>query len=447
MPLPDSQMNDALAFRPLSWLLSWLRRPWVWVTLLLAVALAVAGPYLWAAYAWHAAGQALARHRPRQARDYLERCLRVWPHSPKVHVLAARAARLAEDYAAAERHLTECQRLEGRESEASVLEWSLLRAEQGDLETVEDYLVARAKRDPAQAAPVLEALAAGYLRLYRFYDAMRCLEQCLERDPEDLRALYLRGRAWERVHAYPKAAEDYEQVVAGDPEYDEARLRLANSRIENGESAKAVSHLEYLRDRQPDNPEVLVRLAFAWDATGRLAQSLALIDEVLARHPDLPAAVSARGQLAYRAGRPAEAERWLRRALAANPFDRMAHYVLQQCLEQQDKRAEAEAQKKELQRVEKIMLRMIEITNRLMPKRPNDPGLQYELGQILTRMGHEELGVRWFHNALRHAPDYRPVHAALAAYYDRIGNSEQAAWHRERAGKAGRQGAAATPPG
>src|SRR5262249_21744819 len=159
----------------------------------------------------------------------------------------------------------------------------------------------------------------------------------LEGDPDNPRALYLRGRAWERVHAYPKAAEDYERALARDPDHDDARLRLANCRLENGEPAEAARHLEPLRARRPDDPEVLVRLASAWTAVGRRGDSIALIDEVLARHPRLPSALSARGQLTYFAERPAEAERWLRKAIAANPFDRQAHYVLQQCLEQQGK--------------------------------------------------------------------------------------------------------------
>jgi tetratricopeptide (TPR) repeat protein len=435
---------------PLRWLFSRLRRPRVWVPAALLVALATAwragGPYLWAAYSWRAAEASLARHRPREARRHLEPCLAAWPRSPEVHLLAARAARLAGDYGAARRHVAECQRLEGTESEASVLEWSLLRAESGDVEAVEDFLLARAKRDPAQAGPVMEALAAGYLRLYRFYDTMRCLEQCLRQDPDDLHALYLRGQAWERVHAYPKAAADYERVVAGDPDHDDARLRLANCLLKNGEAAKAVPHLEDLRRRQPENPGVVVRLAFArWHATGNVAESLALIDEVLARHPNFAPALSAKGQLAYEAERPAEAERWLRRAVAANPFDRRAHYKLQQSLEQQGKRAEADAQKKELERVEATMLRMVEIANRLMPKHPRDPRLHYELGTILTRMGHAEVGARWFHSTLRYAPDYRPAHVALAAYYERAGDAERAAWHRQKAANAGGKRTAGPP--
>jgi tetratricopeptide (TPR) repeat protein len=417
----------------LHWRFSFLRRHRFWVGLLfLGVLVVIAAPHLAALHSWRAAEQALARHRPREAGSHLERCLRVWPRSAAAHLLAARAARLLGDYEAAEHHLLECQRLEARPSEDSLLEWALLKAETGDLKSVEDYLIGQARNDSNRVDAVREAMAAGYLRLYRIHEAMRCLEQCLENDPENLRALYLRGRVWERVHAYPKAVADYQEVVAHDPEHDEARLRLANCELENGQPAEALTHLEHLRSRQPDNAEVLVRLAFALTAAGQLGPALELIDRVLADHSNLPYAISARGQLAYHAERPAEAEYWLRKAIAANPFDRTAHYILHQCLEQQGKQAEARVQEKELYRVEETIERMLTIMNRLMPKKPHDPALHHELGAILMQMGKEELALAWFQSALREDPGYRPAHESLAQYYERVGNTEQALLHRQR---------------
>jgi tetratricopeptide (TPR) repeat protein len=410
-----------------------LRRPRVWLPLmLLAVAGLLAEPYLEAIYSYGAGRRALDRNHAREARSWFERCLRVWPRSPAVHLLASRAARLTRDHEAAEHHLTECQRLEGEPSEESNLEWALLQAENGNLEGVEEFLRARAARDPTHAGPILKALAAGYLRLYRFNDAMQGLEAALRLAPDDPHALYLRGRAWERVHAYPKAAEDYRNVLAHDPADDDARLRLANSLLENGQPADALDHLELLRRRQSNNPEVLVRLAFAWNAVGRLEDSLRLIDEVLARHPDFPPAISARGQLAFLAERPAEAEGWLRRAVTVNPYDRQAHYVLQQCFEQQGKTAEAKTQRERLKEVEETIDRLITISNRLMPSTPHDPALHYELGTILTKMGHEELGARWFASALEQDPNFGQAHEALAKYYDRVGNHEEAERHRRK---------------
>jgi tetratricopeptide (TPR) repeat protein len=402
--------------------------------LILCAAAAAASPFLWAAWVRHQARQYLSRHQARLAGPWLERWLRWTPDEPEAHLLAAQAARLRGDYEAASRELTECQRLEGgKRSDASLLEWALLHAENGSLEKVESFLREQYQRHPEQAVLILEALAMGYLRLYRFQEAMQSLEECLRRDPDNPHALYVRGRAWERVHAYSKAVEDYGQVVAGDPDDDETRLRLANALIDNGESAQAVDHLELLRRRQPDNPETLIRLAFAWNAVGRLQDSIGLLDEVLARYPEMPLALSARGQLAFQAEHLEEAESLLRRAIAANPYDRQAHYVLQQCLEQQGKKTEAAAQKKQLDEVEGTIKRLIAIANQQMPKDPHNPALHCELGALLEKMGHADLALRWYHSALLQDAEYGPAHAALARYYERAGDLEQAAQHRQPA--------------
>jgi tetratricopeptide (TPR) repeat protein len=422
--------------RSLTRIVSPLRRPRAWAAVLAcALAVALAGPQLWAAYCYRAAQRALGQNRPHEARSWLGPCLHVWPRSADVQLLAGRAARLDGDYEAARGHLGACQRLEGKGSDASVLEWALLRAENGELKGVESFLRARAERDPDQAAPIFEALATGYLRLYRVYDAMGCLEWWLRLAPDDARALYLRGRAWERVGAYAKAAADYEAAVGADPGHDEARLRLANAYLEDRDPRRALPHLELLRGRRPDDPEVLIRLAFAWNALGRLPESLALIDEVLERHPDNPTALSARGQLALEAERPAEAEGFLRRALAANPYDRRGLYALCQCLGQQGKREEAEAAKRRLKEAEETLDRLLTVSNQLMPRAPHDPALHYELGTLLVKMGHEDLGLGWYYSALEQDPAYRPAHEALADHFARAGDGERAAYHRRQAAR------------
>src|SRR5262245_155253 len=113
-PTPDSSTQPPRRVR------FW-RRPRFWVSLAIGlVLLTLAAPYLAALYWWRAGGQALARHQAREAASHLQHYLRVWPSSAAAHLRAARAARLLEDYEAAERHLLECQRLEDRPSDDSL---------------------------------------------------------------------------------------------------------------------------------------------------------------------------------------------------------------------------------------------------------------------------------------------------------------------------------------
>lgn len=410
--------------------------------LVAAVALAVAGllaawggRHLWAYRHSRAAERALARYRPAEALGHLQKALKVWPDSAATHLLAAQAARRAGDFDAAEHHLDEHRRLVPDIDEARGLEAGLLRAQNGDLESVEPALVERVHNGDPRTPLILEALIEGNLRMYRFSGAMSCVELWLSHDPDNPQALYLRGRAWDRVGAHTRARQDFSRVLELDDEHDDARLRLANALFQAGLSKDAVGHLEVLTQRRPDDPEVAVRLAFARNALGEGDEAERLLTALLDRRPGYAPALLGLGQLALQAGRAAEAESWLRQALALDGHDRQGNYLLLQALRRQRGKAkEAEAQEAKLKQVERDHNRLIEIGNSDMNKRPRDPALHYEVGAIQQRLGHGELASRWFHSALMLDKKYRPAHVALAEHYARAGDEARAARHRELAG-------------
>jgi predicted Zn-dependent protease len=392
----------------------------------------VGGRHLWARHHLRAAESALESYHPAEALEHLRACLRVWPRDVHTRLLAARAARQAGDFDEAQQHLEEFDQLArdlpDEEAAEGTLEWALLRVQNGDLERDEFLLKAVEKNHP-QWALIVEALTEGYLRMYRVVEASACLHLWLSRQPDNVRALLLRGQVCQRLHDYKAAAENYRRVVRLVPGHDDARLRLANALLEAGQNREALRHLEQLRRRQPDNSEVLVRLGYGLNNLGRSARARQFLDRVLAREPHNTAALIGRGQLALQVSRVGEAEGFLRRAVAASPHDRKAHFLLYKCLEQAGKTTEAAAEKRQWKRLEASMVRIIEIGNRLMPLKPNDPALHCELGTILLRIGQEELGVRWLHSALQCDARWKPAHAALADYYRRHGDAKRAAGH------------------
>jgi Flp pilus assembly protein TadD len=124
-----------------------------------------------------------------------------------------------------------------------------------------------------------------------------------------------------------------------------------------------------------------------------------------------------RGRIAVDSGQYAEAETWLRQAVALAPSDHQARYNLILCLANTDRAEEAKRHEQALKQGEEDVKRFNEIVVQEMPKRPDDPALHCTLGQLLLRSGHKDEGLRWLHSALRLNPQYEPARQTLAEHY------------------------------
>lgn len=397
------------------WLSRLRRHPWrvLAVLAVLGVGAALAAPHLRAWYHLRAGRSALERCHDDEARHHLRACLEVWPTSTSAHLLASRAARRLGNFDEAERHLREYQRLKGGTPDEIAFEWALLRAANGDLEEVEQFLLERA-RGP-RAPLVWEALAQGYTTVYRILDARVYLDRWLKDDPDNLRALTMRGNTWWQFRSPVKAARDYARVAELDPGQEEVRWRLACCYVENGQYNDALAHLEFVAGRRPGDPDVLTRIARCRNMLGQGKQARQILDAVLAEHPEHAAGLRARGQIALMDGDPSEAARWLRRAVRAAPADSETSWALYQALKLlpgQEATAKEEAAR--FGRLKAQAEQFGDIITRKMSEHPHDPALHCELGTLLIRMGYKDVGRRWLLSALKEDPNYQPAQTALA---------------------------------
>jgi len=417
-----------------------LLRPWTWswrgwlALLLIALAGYWGGRHAWAWHHRHAAARALAHYHPQEARDHLDACLKIWPNDPQALLLASGAARRLGDFAAAEQHLRTLERVAPDAKDALDLEWSLVRATAGAIDDkIEDFLLPLASREPAVAPAIWEALIEGYVRIYRIQEAFVCAGRWLEVDPDNVQALYLRGTIHRHIRRLAKAVPDLQKVIELDPSRDDARKWLALGLIEAGHYEVAVGHLRELRRRTPDDQSIVIHLARAHKDLGRTQEARALLDALLAEQPEHALAMRVRGEVELAAD-PAAAETWLRKSIAAAPFDYQAHFLLSQALSQQSKDAEAKRQRIVADDLKDRSERLGDIMSRRMSIHPHDPALHVEMGKLLISLGEKEVGRGWLQTALQKDPAFRPAHAALADYYEEAGDAQQAAVHRRQAG-------------
>jgi tetratricopeptide (TPR) repeat protein len=401
---------------------------------LIGVGAAMIGVNLWASYHLRLARAALERYHTREAVPHLRDVLTIRSRDPEALLLASRAARRGGALDEADRYLDQYQEVRGPEDAALLLERVLVRVERGELDSVSNFCRAHIEQDDPATPLILEALARGYLRMYRPREAERSLEEWFRRQPDNPQALLIQGQVFDLETRHHDSIASYRRALTVDPEMEDARLRLCEALMQLGLMSEAEPHLKYLSERIPENLMVQVHLARARDRLGQSEEAEKIIDAVLARHPRYPPALAERGKLALRAGRADEAEKWLREAVALEPGDYQAHYQLSLCLEKNGKPDEAQKEQAQLQQIEEDIKRIQSISMGEMQQRPHDPDLHYQAGTIALRAGAVEEGLRWLHSALRENPNHVPSHKALMEYYQRIGDFRRARQHREKAG-------------
>jgi tetratricopeptide (TPR) repeat protein len=420
------------------------RRQHGWRTLLvclLVLGLAATAILYWDQYQLTRLQQALAAADGDRAERHWQRCLALWLSPGERHLLAARLARVQEDYVRAQAELELGANLPEQSAEV-LLERCLCRAEQGDIDWAERKLRSGGAIEPAQAAALRTALARGLLCRHNPVEAQLCAEQALQLQPDHAPALVCRGQARELLHQYETALTDYQRAYTLAPHLPGLRLRLAETLYRAGFVWEAAEHFASLRSQQPDNPEVLLGLVRCQHDLAKTEEAWQQLGELLERFPQHQAALLERGRWALRRQQFTEAETCLQHLVKLAPGNLEAQRLLQQCVRDQGREdAQLEARVQELERA------TVRVSGRIEQALNGQPTAQMcqEIGTALLQLDRDEEGLTWLYTALKMNPRQCSAHAALADYYRRRGQEVMAQHHAELAKTA--QGPGFTPAG
>ena len=400
--------------------------------LLLLAGLVVAGGWLWQARRvreeWRQAEAALGRHDLASAAAHLGRYLEHRPNDTASWFLAARTARRLGRYPDAEQFLKRCQQL-GGVTDATRLEWDLLRVQQGELADVHTRLRMTITPDHPDAPFVLEALARGYLKCDRLRDVVEACDLWISRQPDHPWPWLWRGGVFERLDNYHQALADYRRALENAPEDRDVRLALGALFLRARQPVAAVEHFQYLLNRSPEDHEALLGLAACRIEQGQSEDAVPLLERVLANDPTLTRGLFLRGKAALELGDATGAEHWLTRAVRQAPDDPEELHQLILALRSQGKDAEADRLAPRLEALRQDLARLNELI-RAVARHPDDAQPRYEAGVVALRLGRTDEGVRWLESALRARGDHRPIHAALAEHFRRQGDSRAELHHR-----------------
>jgi len=412
------------------------RWSWAWIAgVLVILGLVPVAQWLWyknrVDALWRQAESSLSTHDLASAARYLDCYLEERPNDARGWFLAARTARRLQRLAEAERYLERCQQLLGV-TDATRLEWDLLRIVQGDVGAIDLRLRASITPEHPDAQLVLEALARGYFRAERLADAREACTLWLTREPDHPWPWLWRGQLAERLNYLELALDDYHRAVQNAPEDREVRLALGGLLLRKKQAEDATEHFESILTRTPDDVTAQVGLAACRIGQGHAPEAIPLLDHALAQNPKSEQALMLRGKAALEQDQPEKAERWLREAVGLAPYHSEAVYQLAQALRALNKDEEAARLNKRLEQLRKDNERLEEL-ERMIVRQPDDPRARHEAGVLALRMGRSEEGLRMLHSLLRLKGEHRDTHAVLADYYRQKDDVQRAEYHRSLA--------------
>jgi tetratricopeptide (TPR) repeat protein len=316
-------------------------------------------------------------------------------------------------------------------TEATRLEWDLLRVQQGDLGDVHIRLRRSITPDHPDALIVLEALARGYLKGDRLYDVMEACELWIARQPEHPWPWLWRGGIYEQLSNFQLALADYRRALENAPDNKDVHLSLAGLYVRSRQPAAAVEHFDFVLQKAPDDEEALLGLAVCRIELGQSEEAVPLLERALANNPNSARGLMLRGRGALELQDLAGAENWLRQATRKAPHDHEALHQLTLALRAQGKAAEAAQLTPGLETLRQDLKQFNELI-RAVARKPDDAQLRYQAGVIALRIGRTDEGLHWLQGALRAQGDHRPVHAALAEHFRRQGDP-RAEYHEQLA--------------
>jgi serine/threonine protein kinase/Flp pilus assembly protein TadD len=191
------------------------------------------------------------------------------------------------------------------------------------------------QRDPGAGADVAILKSFFAVEERRFEDALRCLNEALGYEPNNMRALSNKGRVLLQLEEYPEILKVADHIdTLGDHVAFGHALR-AEVHAARGDLQGALRALRVYLDVRPGDEPFQLSLARLLARTGRVEEAERIFRDVLRRHPAFAPCYHGLADLLSKAGRGAEFEVLLTDAIEAVApseqaalFERLARWLL-----------------------------------------------------------------------------------------------------------------------
>ncbi|MFM8930460.1 MAG: tetratricopeptide repeat protein [Gemmataceae bacterium] len=353
------------------------------------------------------------------------------PGEAGLWLLGSQAARRDGNLDEAARFLKEYRRLAGSTPEGR-LESALLEAQKGDIETHVYELLPKVDAGHPAAEQILEAFTVGAVEVYRFDQAGFWIHHLLEKFPRNPVGRLTKARMDDVMNKKERALETCRALVEDFPDNYGARLLLAGLTVRAQKYQDASQVYQSLLNDHPGDLKSKLGLVKCLTLMGENEKAENLANQMAQDHPESGDALLEASRLAQGSGKMEMAAEMLEKAAQLSPNDHEIHYQLSLCLERLGRKEEARHHLELFRKVEAEMVRLDTLLKEVV-NNPKDPKPRLEAGKICLRNGQPDEGIRWLQGALEIAPNDASTHAALADFYQSVGDENLANFHRQRA--------------
>jgi tetratricopeptide (TPR) repeat protein len=372
----------------------------------------------------------LDNDEPASARQHLAKALETWSSSGEIWLLAARAARLSEDYDDAQKCLDEAKRHEWVD-EAIEFEKTLLRAQTGDIEQFDTFLLEAIEKDHPEKNHIYPVLVEGYFRNFDLGRALEQVEQWKDAQPERFSPNFWEGRIYEELREFAKARDAFETAIKSKPNHLTTQIHLGEILLKLNHPDEALDLFQFLAGAHPEDKQCRLGLAKCLDLRGQPRQASDLLNKLVEEFPSDGPVLAELGAQAFRKQDYPAAEKWLKAAVKAPPYSPKVLEQLGATYDSLNKVSERTTTTEQFKQADADQRRLLEVV-RAIAKLPNDVELRTEAGIIMLRNHRTTEGIRWLSSATKRDPNHQAANKALMDHYAKVGNYPLAEYHRTR---------------
>jgi len=381
------------------------------------------GPVALHTYRLNRATKALRDYDLDAAADWLNLTVASRPDCPTTHYLLARLARRRGLISNARDSLQRAARL-GFDPDRIQRERWLIHAQLGELSDAEPHLHDLLSNPRGDEAAICEAFVNGYLRNYRFGDALPMIDAWQTDLPGDAQAPFCRGLIWLHMKLTKKAAAEFEQALQLAPHRQDIRRSLAAALTDLHRYDEADRLFAECYADDPNDLNVLIGWANCRLALGDGERARELLEDAARLDGQSRGVLLLRGRLEIAAGHAEDAIPWLDAALEQNPRDPDVRYELGTALQMLGRLDEARRHLEFAQAATQALSQARELMGQIQ-ENPRLVEPRYQVGTTLLEYGAVSDGLAWLNSVLQIDPTHEPTRQALAAHHAELHDGGQ----------------------